>query len=215
MTSPMKPSIEIQSPSLTVVSSTEKARALMSMSSSPQPDDADLAHLPGDERRVAGHTALGSEDALRGVHAADVLGLVKSRTSRTCSPRSAQATASAAEKTTRPVAAPGPAGRPQASALTFSAALLVLGAKDRPQKLVQLVGLDAHERLFGPIRPWVGHVDGDADGREAGALAVARLQHEQPAALDRELEVLHVAHLALEGLAHVHELVVDLGPDLL
>ena len=142
-------------------------------------------------------------------------GLVKSRTSSTCSPRSAQATASAAEKTTRPVAAPGPAGRPQASALP---ALLggrsSCAAKDRPQELVQLVGLDAHERLFGADQALVGHVDRDADGGQPGALAVARLQHEEAAALDRELEVLHVAHLALERLAHLHELLVDLGPDL-
>ena len=74
MTSPMKPSIEIQSPSLTVVSSTEKLRARHVDVEHAAADDADLAHLPGDQRRVAGHAALRGEDALGGVHAADVFG---------------------------------------------------------------------------------------------------------------------------------------------
>ena len=66
--------MEIQSPSLTVVPSTAKrARRHVDVERAAA-DDADLAHLAGDQRRVAGHAALGGEDALGGVHAADVLG---------------------------------------------------------------------------------------------------------------------------------------------
>ncbi len=34
--------------------------------------DADLAHLPGDERRVAGNAAAAGENAFRGDHAAEI-----------------------------------------------------------------------------------------------------------------------------------------------
>ena len=49
-------------------------------------------------------------------------------------------------------------------------------------------------------------VDRDLDHRLAGALAVAGLQHEQLALLDRELEVLHVAEVILEELRDADEL---------
>ena len=42
-------------------------------------------------------------------------------------------------------------------------------------------------------QPFVDQVDGDAHGGEAGPLGVAGLQHPDLAALDRELDVLHVA----------------------
>ena len=55
------------------------------------------------------------------------------------------------------------------------------------------------------------HVDGDLHGRRGGALRDPRLEHVQLAALDRELEVLDVAVVALQPLADAHELVVRLG----
>ena len=48
------------------------------------------------------------------------------------------------------------------------------------------------------ISPSLGHVDGDPQRRLGGALAGAGLQHPQLAALDGELDVLHVAIMALE-----------------
>src|ERR1035438_10877986 len=38
------------------------------------PAHADLAHLPGDERRVGGYAAARGQDSLGGYHAAEVLG---------------------------------------------------------------------------------------------------------------------------------------------
>ena len=143
-------------------------------------------------------------------------GLVKSRTSRTFSPlrRPGDGVLRAEDD-----AAGGGAGA-GGQALGLDPALLDglelhVGVEDRPQQLVELLRLDAHERLLVADEALVGHVDGDADGRQAGALAVARLQHEQAAALDGELEVLHVAHLVLERALEPHELVVDLRPELL
>ena len=216
MTSPVKPSMLIQSPSLTVASSTLKRRDFISMSSAPQPT---MQTLPIWRATSAAWLVMPPR-AVRMPWAASMprmsSGLVSSRTRMTCSPRPAQATASAALKTTRPVAAPGPAGRPFGlDPALLDSPQLVLGAEDGPQQLVELLGLDAQERLVRRDEALVDHVDGDADRREAGALAVARLQHEEAALLDGELEVLHVAHLGLERLADRHELVVDVGPDLL
>ena len=58
-------------------------------------------------------------------------------------------------------------------------------------------------------RPLVDHVDGDLHRGRRGPLRVARLEHVQAAALDRELEVLDVAVVRLELLADAQELGVD------
>ena len=79
------------------------------------------------------------------------------------------------------------------------------------KQLVELVRLDAHERRVAIDEPLRDHVHGDLHGRLARAFRVAGLEHEQPAALDRELEVLHVAVVFLESLGDGRELLVDLG----
>ena len=61
------------------------------------------------------------------------------------------------------------------------------------------------------MMPSVDHVGRDAHGRRRRPLAAARLEHVQPAALDRELEVLHVAVVALQASRDLLELAVDLG----
>ena len=58
-------------------------------------------------------------------------------------------------------------------------------------------------------QPLVDHVHGEAHGGEAGALAVARLQHPELALLDGELDVLHVAVVLLQLAADLFELLVD------
>ena len=78
ITSPAKPSIEIQSPSLTTTVALggvhrHGARVVVERQRVAA-DDADLAHLTRDERRVAGHAAERGHEAERRVHAADVLG---------------------------------------------------------------------------------------------------------------------------------------------
>ena len=75
------------------------------------PDDTDLAHLARHQRRVRGGPAELGEEPLGRRHTLDVLGDVSWRTSRSCAPGSAvlRSWASAANSTTSPVAAPGPA----------------------------------------------------------------------------------------------------------
>ena len=71
--------------------------------------------------------------------------------------------------------------------------LLALLDETRNQEVVELVGLDAEDGFFLGDEAFAHHVDGDANGGEAGALAIAGLQHVELAILDGELEVLHVA----------------------
>ena len=54
------------------------------------------------------------------------------------------------------------------------------------------------------------HVDGDVDGCQAGPLAGPRLEHEQAAVLDRELDILHVAVVLFETRGDVVELGIRL-----
>ena len=56
------------------------------------------------------------------------------------------------------------------------------------------------------IRPFVRHVDGDLERRLRGALAGAGLQHVELALLHRELDVLHVAVMLFERVAHLEQL---------
>ena len=79
------------------------------------------------------------------------------------------------------------------------------------QELVDVAGLDPGDRL-GLGDDAVGdHVDGDLHGRRRGPLGAAGLEHVQAPALDRELEVLDVAVVALEPLGDALELGVRLG----
>ena len=135
-------------------------------------------------------------------------GEVSIRTRTTFSPRSTQSTAVSASNTARPdgrarggVEALGDAGRG--------------GQRGRvelvAQQLVDVGGLDPGDRLFLGDRAFLDHVGGDAHGRGRGPLRGTGLEHVQPAALDRELEVLDVAVVRLELLADALELGVDLG----
>ena len=116
-------------------------------------------------------------------------------------------TASSAVKTICPTAAPGDAGRPVARTSIFF----------RPFRQ----GVERGSHRAGSVRRGDGfflrdeafahHINGDANGGEAGTLAVAGLQHVELSILDGELEILHVAivlfHLPGDGA----EMVVDLG----
>ena len=69
----------------------------------------------------------------------------------------------------------------------------------RMQKLIELLGLHAQHGFLLVDHAFFHHVDGDANGRRTGALAVAGLQHVQLAVFDGELEILHVAVVLFEA----------------
>ncbi len=122
-------------------------------------------------------------------------GEVSSRTRMTFSPRAAHSTASLEVKTARPLAPPGPAGRPLAIGVGRQLGLRV---DHRQQELDELVRRDAHDGGRGVDQLLLLHLDGHAHRGHAVALADAALEHEQAALLDRELDVLHVLVVLLE-----------------
>ena len=80
----------------------------------------------------------------------------------------------------------------------------------RVQELIEGRGIDAGDRLFLRDQALIRHFDGDAQRRFCGALAAARLQHPEFAALDGEFEVLHVAIMLFEQLRDADKLMIDL-----
>jgi len=75
----------------------------------------------------------------------------------------------------------------------------------RVQERVDVVGADAQHGILLGDHAFVDHVHRDLDGRGRGALPIAGLQHPQLAALDGELNVLHVLVVVLEDLADLRE----------
>ena len=135
-------------------------------------------------------------------------GDVSMRTRMTFSPCWAISNARSALNTALPTAAPGDAFRPGGDLLGAR-----LGGRVElvAQQLVDMCRLDPRERLALGDDALFDHVRRDAHGGRRGALAGPRLEHVQPAALDRELEILHVAVVALEPAGDLLELAVDLG----
>jgi hypothetical protein len=78
------------------------------------------------------------------------------------------------------------------------------------QKLIEGRRIDAVHSLVLRDQPFARQLDGDAQGRLRGALAVARLQHPELLLLDGELHVLHVAVMPLENAVDAHELRIGL-----
>ena len=76
----------------------------------------------------------------------------------------------------------------------------------RVQKLVELPRIDPRDRLLARDQALAGHVDGDAERRPGGALPGPGLEQVELALLDRELDVLHLAEVALEALKRLDQL---------
>ena len=160
--------------------------------------DADLAHLARDQRRVRGDASARGEDALGGDHAAQVLRRGFEADEQHLLPFLRGGFGALGVE----VNASRRGARSRGKPLRDRAGALQRGAVEHGrERLVELVGGNAaHGRL--PVdEPLALHLARDADRREPGALAVARLQHEDLGVLDRELEVLHVAEMIFKRLA--------------
>ncbi len=182
------------------------------MSSVAGADDRRLAHLAADHRGVRGHAAGGGEDALRHEHAVDVVGhgLAADQDDRLA--LLVHSTAWSAVNTTWPLAAPGEAGSPLvATGIFFHSS----GSKPGASSWISDFGIDQQHRFLRRDQPLVHQVGGDHHRGVAGALAAARLQHEQALVLDRELEVLDVLVVLLEPRGDVAQLLVGLRHHLL
>ena len=155
--------------------------------------DAALAHAAGHDGRVAGHAAGRGEDALGGVHAVDVLGRGLAADEEHRLARLACALGVSAVKTSCPTPRRArPAGRWRRHAL------LSPRIEARVQQLVESSAGSTRRRLVAVDEPLLRPCRRRSSPRRAGALAGAGLQHVERAALDRELDVLHVAVVLLE-----------------
>ena len=170
---------------------------------------AALAHAAGDDGGVRGHAAARGENAGGDFHARDVLrrGFAADQDDDCVGAVGVELDGVLGGEDDL---ADSRAGRGrQAGGQDFD--LLALFNQAGNQEVVELVRLDAEDGFFLRDEALADHVDGDADGGQAGALAVAGLQHVELAILDGELEILHIAivlfHLPGDGA----ELVVDLG----
>ena len=83
--------------------------------------------------------------------------------------------------------------------------------EDRREELFELVGGVAHDRGFPADELFLHHIDGELERGGGGPFAVARLEHEQLAFLDREFDVLHVLEMFLERGANFHQFGVGFG----
>ncbi len=169
--------------------------------------DAHLSHLPGHDRGVGRHPAPGRQEALRRVHAVNVVGAgLLPHQQDALAPR---------VHLDGPIGGQGDlAGRRPGSRRQPLADRRVLGllrhVEDGIEVLRELIRADSQDGLPLRDQPLVHHVVRDPDGRDAGPLSDPRLQHVELALLDRELQVEHVAVVLFELLVRVDEALVRL-----
>ena len=169
--------------------------------------DADLAHLPGDERGVRRHAAARGENAFGGDHAAEILGRrldAHEQHLLALFRRGHRAIGVQIDPAGRRAGTGGQAGGDHRRLGHLR------GIEHRRQELFELVGGIAHDRRLPVDQLLLVHVHRELERGHRGALAVPRLQHVDDAVFDRELEVLHVLEVPLERLADALELVVRL-----
>ena len=121
-TLPVVPSIVIQSPSRSSVPSNDGPLVAAIDVRAHRSRNARLAHSPRDDRRVRRRAALGGQNAFRGDHAVHVVGRrLGAHEDTVLRPCSFHVTASSAENTIWPAAAPGEALSPLQATLDLSA----------------------------------------------------------------------------------------------
>ena len=168
--------------------------------------DARLAHPARDDGRVRGHPAVRGEDALRLDQTVDVVGR---RLPADEDHRLAGLAVLLGGVGVEDDLPGGGAGR-GVEALRRD---LELGVRveARVQELVELGRVDPRDRLVPLDQPFRGHVDRALDRGGRRPLRGARLEEVEVPLLDGELDVLHVAVVALERGHRLEELVVRLG----
>ena len=195
------PSNEIQSPSFTtIVFLADRDRELLAVLVDLQRSrahDARPAHAARHHRRVAGFAADRGQNALRNVHAVNVVGrgffAHQDRPDRS----STASTASSAVNAARPTAAPGDAGNARCN----------LGQRLERRRIehrMQAVDRAGSAPRAAPlpsslIMPSSTISTATRTAAVPGAFAVAGLQHVERAVFDGELEILHVAVMLFEA----------------
>ncbi len=136
-------------------------------------------------------------------------GVVSQRTSTTASPAAPRVAAVSASNTAAPTAAPGEAPRPRAMGSTATEE-----SRRGCRRCSSCAGSIRITASSGVITPSATNSRTILQRGLRGALGRARLEHVELALLDRELDVLHLAVVALEALDRGDELVVGVGHQL-
>ena len=168
--------------------------------------DARPAHPPRDERGVGGLAPLSGEDSPSGVEPRDVVGLgERAHEDDVLAVGGAPHRLRRAEHDRaprRPGRGRDPGGQDPE---------LVLGVEDRVQERLERVRVDRHQRPLTGQQAVRHGVACEPDGGLRRPLRAAGLQQVEPALLDRELDVLHVLVVGLEGREVVEQLGVGSG----
>ncbi len=159
------------------------------------------AHAARDHRRMAGHAAAAGDHAPGGVHAVDVLrrGLLADQDHRLGQGVQPLGLVGLEHDLARGRSRRG--GQADGDQVPRR-----IGVDGGVQQLVEAGRLDARHGFVLADQPLGDQVAGDLQRRLGGALAGAGLQHVEPPPLDGELDVLHVAVVALQPLDHGLEL---------
>jgi len=168
-----------------------------------------LAEAAGDNRRVAGHAAVGGQHTLGHQHAMDVV-----RSGLVANQDDSLALLALLGRGIGIEDEPTDGGTRRGGQALGDRLGGVRRIDRRVQQLIELSGLDAPQRLGLVDDALVHQVGGDLQRSGSGALAVAGLQHVQLAVLDGELEILHVLVMAFKPSHGVEQLVVGLGQHL-
>ena len=172
--------------------------------------DAAGAHAAGDNGRMAGHAAAHGQDALRDLHAHDVLGAGLETDEHDLRHGLVLDGFLSLLGGENDLTAGGAGGRGKTLADGVGA-LERLGVKLRVQQGIELLGLDAQHGLALGDHALVDEVARDLQRGLRGALAVAGLEHVELAILDGELHILHILKVVLKAVGDRHELIIHLG----
>ena len=168
--------------------------------------DAGLAHAARNHRRMGGHAAARGQNALGGVHAVDILGRGLHAHQNDLAARVLQQLGFIGIEDDLAAGRARRRGQARADHLAVG-----LGVDGGMQQLIEGGRINAQDRLFVADEALARHVHRDAQGRLGGALAAARLEHPELAALDREFHVLHVAVVLFQQMRHADEFGEALG----
>ena len=169
------------------------------------PADAHLAQLTGHQGGVRGHATARRQDPFGSQHSLQVVGTgLGAAQDHALAPLGRRIGALGRKGD----ATRGGTGTCRQATCDLVGAGKRIGVEHRRKQRVDRVGRDLHECAVALEQPLVVHLHGDPHRRQAGALAIAGLQHVELLVLDRELEVLHVAEVAFELRPHIFKLVV-------
>ena len=174
--------------------------------------DADLAHLPRDQRGVRRDAALRGENAFGRDHAAQIFRARFVADEQDLFALLRGGGRAIGVQINLAGSRAGPGGKTARDCFRF---LHFRDVEDRREKLVELIRRVAHDRGFPVDELLLEHVHGELERGRGGPFAVARLEHEQLAVLDRELDVLHVLEMLLESGADLEQFRVALRHQLL